>query len=111
VPADTITDSRNERGRGPVEVSTLDWVATVLAEYAPVMPANRPLPEGFSLRQDLALDSLALVSVLIRLGNDFGVDVDDQEFDLAGLETVGDLADLADQLALAATNRKEGSLS
>jgi acyl carrier protein len=49
------------------------------------------------------LDSLGLVSVLVRLGDDFGIDVDDQVFDLAGLKTVGDLADLVEQLALAAT--------
>ena len=84
-------------------MKTHDRVASVLAEYVPVMPANRPLPEGLSLRQDLALDSLGLVSVLIRLGDDFGIDVDDQEFDLAGLETVGDLADLVEKLALVAT--------
>jgi acyl carrier protein len=102
-----MTDSRNEWGGGAVEVSTIDRVASVLAEYVPVMPANRPLPEGLSLRQDLALDSLALVSVLIRLGNDIGIDVDEQEFCLAGLETVGDLADLAEQLALGAKKRKE----
>jgi acyl carrier protein len=85
-------------------MKTHDWVASVLAEYVPVMPASRPLPEGLSLRQDLALDSLGLVSVLIRLGDDFGIDVDDQEFDLAGLETVGDLVDLVEQLALAPQN-------
>ena len=84
-------------------MKTHDRVASVLAEYVPVMPAKRPLPEGLSLRQDLALDSLGLVSVLIRLGDDLGVDVDDKEFDLAGLKTVGDLADLVEKLALAAT--------
>lgn len=77
---------------------------SVLAEYAPVMPTNRPLAEGLSLRQDLALDSLALVSILIRLGDDFGIDIADQEFDLAGLETVGDLHHLLEQLALADTD-------
>ena len=104
-------DSGNERVGGLAEVSNIDRVAGVLAEYAPVMPADRPLPGGLSLRRDLALDSLALVSVLLRLGNDFGIGVDDQEFDLAGLETVGDLGDLVEQLTLAATNGKERSLS
>ena len=84
-------------------MKTHDRVASVLAEYVPVMPANRPLPEGLSLRQDLALDSLGLVSVLVRLGDDLGIDVDDKEFDLAGLKTVGDLADLVEKLTLAAT--------
>lgn len=87
-----------------MEISSIDRVASVLTEYAPVMPANRPLPGGLSLRQDLALDSLALVSVLIRLGGDFGVEVGDQEFDMARLETVGDLVDLVERLALATTN-------
>lgn len=87
-----------------MEISSIDRVASVLAEYVAVMPANRPLPAALSLRQDLALESLALVSVLIRLGNEFGIDIGDQEFDLASLETVGDLADLVEKLALAATN-------
>ena len=91
-----------------MDISSVDRVASVLAEYAPVMPANRPLPGGLSLRQDLALDSLALVSVLIRLGNDFGVEVGDQDFDLAGLATVGDLVDLVERLALVATNGNQG---
>ena len=91
-----------------VEISSVDRVASVLAEYAPVMPANRPLPRGLSLRQDLALDSLALVSVLIRLGNDFGVEVEDQEFDFAGLGSVGDLVDLVGRLAVATTNGNQG---
>jgi acyl carrier protein len=102
-----MTDSRNERRRDPVDIPSIDRVATVLAEYVPVIPANRPLPEGLSLRQDLALDSLGLVSVLIRLGNDFGIDVGDQEFDLASLETVGDLVHLVEQLALATKNRNK----
>ncbi|MFI5286863.1 MAG: phosphopantetheine-binding protein [Candidatus Dormibacteria bacterium] len=82
----------------------MDRLVSVLAEYVPVMPTNRPLADGLSLRQDLALDSLALVSVLVRLGDDFGIDVADQDFDLAGLETVGDLYHLFEQLALAATD-------
>jgi acyl carrier protein len=77
---------------------------SVLAEYVPVMPTNRPLAEGLSLRQDLALDSLALVSILIRLGDDFGIDIADQEFDFVGLETVGDLHHLLEQLALGDTD-------
>ena len=82
----------------------MDRLANVLAEYVPVMPTNRPLAEELSLRQDLALDSLALVSVLVRLGDDFGTDVADHDFELAGIETVGDLHDLLKQLARAATN-------
>ena len=80
-------------------MSTIDRVASVLAEYVPAMPATRPLPEGLSLRLDLELDSLALVSVVVRLGDDFGIDVSDQDFDLAEVQTVGDLANLVEQLA------------
>ena len=80
-------------------MSTIDLVASVLAEYVPVMPATRPLPEGLSLRLDLELDSLALVSVVVRLGDDFGIDVSDQAFDMAEVQTVGDLANLVEQLA------------
>jgi acyl carrier protein len=77
---------------------------SVLAEYVPVMPTNQPFAEGLSLRRDLALDSLALVSILIRLGDDFGIDMADEEFDFASLETVGDLHHLLEQLALADTD-------
>jgi acyl carrier protein len=77
----------------------MDRLESVLADYVPVMPTNRPLDEGLSLRQDLAVDSLALVSILIRIGDDFGIDMADQEFDLAGLETVGDLHHLLQQIA------------
>ena len=90
-----------------MEIASNDRVAGVLAEYVPEMPAARPLPDGLLLRQDLELESLALVSVLIRLGEDFGIDMADQEFDLANLETVGDLVALTDKLALtAATGSK-----
>lgn len=90
-----------------MEISSIDRVASVLAEYVAVMPANRPLPAVLSLRQDLALESLALVSILIRLGNEFGIDIGDQEFDLGNLDTVGDLADLVEKLALVATNENK----
>ena len=98
-----MADSQHE----PERISSIDRVASVLAEYVPAMPASRPLPEGLLIRQDLELESLSLVSVVVRLGNDFGIDVDDQEFDLASLETVGDLANLADRLALAAANARK----
>ena len=98
-----MTDSSSERGRGPVGVSTMDRLENVLADYAPVMPTNRPLAGGLSLRQDLGLDSLALVSILVRFGDDFGIDMADQEFDFAGIETVSDLHHLLQQLAPADT--------
>ena len=103
-----MTNSSKGLEKAAVQMSTMDRVASVLAEYVPVMPAIRPLPEKLSLRLDLELDSLALVSVLVRLGDDLGIDVSDQEFDLADLETVGDLANLVEQLALSATNVSKG---
>ena len=85
-------------------ISSIDRVAGVLAEYVAEMPADRPLSAGLSLRQDLALESLALISVLVRIGNEFGIDIGDQEFDIASLETVGDLVALMEKLALATSN-------
>lgn len=103
-----MTDSRKEWEKAAVQISTIDRVSNVLTEYAPAMLANRPIAEGLSLRRDLELDSLALVSVLVRLGDGFGIEMSDQEFDLADIETVGDLATLVEQLALSATNGNIG---
>jgi acyl carrier protein len=73
------------------------WVRSVLAEYAQkALPAQ--LSPRLSLRDDLAVESLSLVSLVVRLGDELGVDAADESLELEGLVTVGDLLTLARRL-------------
>ena len=79
-------------------------IATLVLEYAQVPPAG-PLNPKASLRKDLGVDSLALVSVAVALGDQFGVDLVEWGADLSKLETVADLIALGQALARASPSR------
>jgi acyl carrier protein len=49
-------------------------ITSLLLEYAVHAPTERPLRPEFSLRDDIGLDSFALVSLILRLGDEFNVD-------------------------------------
>lgn len=76
-----------------------DQVTRVLLEFADRAPAGGALPPTTSLRRDLAIESLALVSVMVRIGEELGVDLADANVELVGVETVGDVMALARGLA------------
>ena len=65
-------------------------ISAVLVEYAQVAP-TLPLKPSLSLRDDLAIESLSLVSVILRLGEELGVDVVDSALDLSSLKNVSDI--------------------
>jgi len=73
------------------------WLPGLLREYAQ-KPVAAPLDPHLSLRDDLAIESLSLVSLVVRLGDKLGVDAADDSLDLASLRTVGDLVTLAHRL-------------
>jgi acyl carrier protein len=73
------------------------WLTRLLGEYAQ-RPIAAPLDGRLSLRDDLAIESLSLVSLVVRLGDKLGVDAADDSLDLAGLKTVDDLVTLAHRL-------------
>jgi acyl carrier protein len=73
------------------------WVAQLLAEYAQ-KPLPSPLDPRLSLREDLAVESLSLVSLVVRLGDQLGVDASDDSLELGNLVTVGDLVSIAGRL-------------
>jgi len=75
-----------------------DRVTRLLAGYAVRPPGPRP-DARLSLRDDLGIESLSLVSLVVRLGDELGVDAADDALDLAGLRTVGDLVALARRLS------------
>jgi acyl carrier protein len=71
------------------------FVESLVLEYAQSVPTTRPLDTGLSLRNDLAIESLSLVSLALRLGGELGVDVVERGLALQDLKTLGDLIDLA----------------
>jgi acyl carrier protein len=73
------------------------WVAELLAEYAQ-KPLPAQLDPRLSLREDLAVESLSLVSLVVRLGDQLGVDASDDGLELGNLITVGDLVSMAQRL-------------
>jgi len=78
------------------EAETLEaCVERLVLEYAQSAPPERPLHSGLSLRNDLAIESLSLVSLTLRLGGELGVDIVEQGVELGRLSTVGDLLDVA----------------
>ena len=61
-------------------------------------PPDRPLRPEFSLRDEIGLDSFALVSLMLRLGDEFKVDFVEESsrlgFNLHEISTFGDLVRL-----------------
>jgi len=90
------TYARVLRIRAVPEGETLEaCVERLVLEYAQSVPPERPLRAGLSLRNDLAIESLSLVSLTLRLGGELGVDIVEQGVELGKLSTVGDLVDVA----------------
>ncbi len=75
-------------------------IAALVLEYSQSPPAG-PLDPQSSLRKDLGVDSLSLVSVAVALGDQFGIDLVEWGADLSKLETVADLFALGHALARA----------
>jgi acyl carrier protein len=70
-------------------------VERLVLEYAQSVPTERPLQARLSLRNDLAIESLSLVSLALRLGGELGVDIVEEGVELGKLSTLGDLLDVA----------------
>jgi acyl carrier protein len=73
-------------------------VERLVLEYAQSVPAERPLDLRLSLRDDLAIESLSLVSLTVRLGDELGVDVVELDLELGNVRTLGDLVSVAQTL-------------
>jgi acyl carrier protein len=80
--------------RSPQDSSLERWVEGLIAEYAQRAPVGSLRPD-LSLRDDLAIESLSLVSLVVRLGDSLGVDAADDNLALGELVTVGDVVSLA----------------
>ena len=80
------------------EETTEARVERLVLEYAQSVPTGRPLDTKLSLRDDLAIESLSLVSLTLRIGDEMGVDVMEVGLELGNLRTVGDLVRIAHSL-------------
>ena len=74
-------------------------VERLVLEYAQILPSVRPLDPALSLREDLVIESLSLVSLTLQLGDELGVNVMDSGIELGELKTLGDLLAMARMLS------------
>jgi acyl carrier protein len=74
-------------------------VERLVSEYALSVPIERPLDTGLSLRDDLAIESLSLVSLTLRLADELGVNVEELDVEFGDVKTLGDLMRVAQTLA------------
>lgn len=70
-------------------------VERLVREYAQGLAPERPLDAHLSLKNDLAIESLSLVSLTLRLGDELGVDVAEMGLELGDVKTLGDLQNIA----------------
>ena len=74
-------------------------VDRLVRQYSQTVLDPRPLDAAVNLREDLGIESLALVSLIVRMGDELGVDVVDSGIELGAAKTVGDLVRVAHTLA------------
>nr|HEX4317803.1 acyl carrier protein [Kofleriaceae bacterium] len=80
-----------------VDVDVDARINALVLEYAQTPPTG-PLDPTSSLRRDLGVDSLSLVSVAVALGDELGIDLVEHGADLSKLETLADLVALGHEL-------------
>jgi acyl carrier protein len=78
-------------------------ITGLVLEYALQAPEERPLRPEYSLRDEIGLDSFALVSLMLRLGEELNVDLAEESgrlgIDLQQIVTFGDLVRMAKTLS------------
>src|SRR4051812_45965611 len=87
--------------------SMSERITRLLIQYArtTVSDAHSTLPPALSIRNDLAVESLSLVSVLVDLGAELDVDIAESGLELSRIQTVGDLIAVGDELLAARRGR------
>ena len=82
-------------------------ITSLVLEYALQAPDDRPLRPEYSLRDEIGLDSFALVSLMLRLGEELNVDLAEESgrlgIDLQQIVTFGDLVRMAKTLSAVKT--------
>jgi acyl carrier protein len=77
-----------------------DRITRLLIQYAQSAGPTRPLAPTLSIREELAVESLSLVSVLVDLGAELEVDINESGVELSRIQTVGDLIALGERLSI-----------
>jgi acyl carrier protein len=83
-------------------------VTRLLLQYVQSGDFVGQLSPRLSIRDELGVESLSLVSVLVELGAELEVDVAESGVELSRIQTVGDLIGIGDHL-LAAASGPNGS--
>jgi acyl carrier protein len=81
-------------------------VTRLVMEYASSAP-SLPVDPALSLRRDLAIDSLSLVSLTLRLGEEMSCDVVEMGLELGRLETFRDLVALGHTMTRVPTHTNQ----
>lgn len=74
-------------------------IHSILAAYAGAEAVCLPLNRSLQLRADLGIESFSLVSIVVRLSDELGIDPAKAELELQRLETVADLIALGEALS------------
>ncbi len=99
--------------RSDVDIETMsERITRLLLQHAQSGDLARQLSPRLSIRNELGVDSLSLVSVLVELGAELNIDITESGVELSRIETVGDLIGIGDHLqrlpALRTTTDEEG---
>jgi acyl carrier protein len=74
------------------EIAATDaLVVSLVEEVVPWQAARRGIAASSSLAGELGIDSLGLVTLAFRIGEELGLEIDEEDVDLAAIETVGDV--------------------
>jgi acyl carrier protein len=74
-------------------------VERLVRQYAQNPPPEGSVGAAVSLREQLGIESLALVSLVVRLGDELGVDVVESGVEIGTAKTVGDLVRITEALS------------
>lgn len=95
--------------RQELKETTEAQVERLVREYSQNVLEEGPLSARLSLRDDLAIESLTLVSLAVQLGSELGVDVVDAGLELGDVKTLGDLVRVARGISGSRVNGFDGS--
>ena len=83
-----------------VETEIEENILTLLSEFIPRKKKLREITEETELQRELGVNSIALLSLVFRVEEEFNVDLSQIDFgaELAKLRTVGDLLRISKEL-------------
>ncbi len=71
----------------------IDKLRDIISDYTPM--AKEAINENTNIRTDLALDSLSLINMAVRIGDEFDLELSDR--DVMNIETVGDVIKIIEE--------------